>query len=68
MSYRIGHLDSQNLAREKEASRVVDAARLASGEVDPLQMRKENGFFSALPLKRFQVVAIGNVPVRHPVR
>lgn len=68
MAYRVGHLDSQKLAREKEASRAVDAARLASGEVDPLRLRKENGFFSALPLNRFKVVAIGNVPVRHPGR
>lgn len=66
MSHRIGRLDQTQRAHEKQVSRDRDAARLASGEVDDLQLRRENGFFSALPLNRFQVVAIGDVPVRHP--
>lgn len=38
--------DAKQRAHEKQASRDEDARRLASGEVSPEQLRRENGAFS----------------------
>ena len=46
-------------AREKQVSRDRDVVRLASCEVSALELRRENGIGSHLPLYRYQVVAIG---------
>ena len=46
-------------AREKQLSRDRDAGRLAAGEVSALELRRENGIGSHLPLSRYQMVAIG---------
>jgi len=45
--------------REKQASRDRDAARLRSEEISAVELRRENGIGSHLPLNRYQVVAIG---------
>ena len=58
-------LDSESLAREKQASREADAARLGAGKVSVEALKQENGFFSALPLGRFRVAAVGQQPVHH---
>lgn len=46
-------------AREKQSLRDRDAVRLASGEVSAVELRRENGIGSHLPLSRYQIVAIG---------
>lgn len=61
-------LDSAHLAREKQASRDRDAARLDAGIIDLQDLKAENNFFAALPLSRFRIAAIGNQPVHHPER
>jgi hypothetical protein len=65
MNYQIAHLDSRKRLLEKQESRDRDAARLASGAVSALDLRRENGFFSALPLHRFKMVAIGGKAIAH---
>jgi hypothetical protein len=59
MSYQVAYLDNRNRVLEKQESRDRDAARLASGAVSAVDLRRENSFFSALPLHRFKMVAIG---------
>lgn len=54
-------------ARQKELSRARDAARLAAGEVSPDQLKRENHFFSALPIKRYKMVAVGGKPLRRSI-
>ena len=61
-------LDSAQLAREKQASRDRDAARLDAGSISLQDLKVENTFFSALPLARFRIAAVGNQPVHHPER
>ena len=53
------HFDPIERAREKQASRDRDAARLESGEVSRLDLQHENSIGSHLPLSRYQIVAIG---------
>ncbi len=54
-------------AKQKELSRMRDAARLEAGEVTQDQLHRENRFFSAVPIKRFKIVAIGGKPLRRPM-
>ena len=61
-------LDSAARAAEKDASRQADAARLAGGSVSVYDLKAKNAFFSALPLHRFVVAAVGDEPVTHPER
>jgi hypothetical protein len=68
MPYAIGVLDSGKRARDKQASRERDNARLSSGEVSQNELRQENGFFSSLPLHRFRIAAIGGRPLGHNAR
>ena len=51
--------DPVERAHEKQLSRDRDAVRLVSGEVSAVELRRENGIGSHLPLGRYQVVAIG---------
>jgi hypothetical protein len=55
-------------AREKQLSRDRDAARLASGEVSALELRRQNGIGSHLPLSRYRMVAIGGRPIPFSIR
>jgi hypothetical protein len=43
--------------REKEISRARDEVRLERGEVDPSDMRDQNGFFSSLDRSQARLVA-----------
>lgn len=61
--YQIRQLDSEKRAREKQASRDLDRKRLERGEISPEELNRENGFFSALPLHRFRITAIGGAPI-----
>jgi len=61
---KIGKLDQEERARQKQASRNRDQARLAAGEIDSEGLRKENGFFSSLDLKGFRIAAIGGKPLK----
>lgn len=62
-SYAIAALDSERRAREKQASRDQDQSRLRSGAVRADELRRENGFYSSLPLKSFRIASIGGRPV-----
>jgi hypothetical protein len=61
--YQIRQLDSAKRAREKQASRDQDRVRLERGDISPEALNRENGFFSALPLHKFRIAAIGGVPI-----
>jgi len=65
MSYRVSHLDSRKRALEKQESRDRDQARLNAGSVRPSELRRENSVFSALPLHRYKMVAIGGKALAH---
>lgn len=65
MSYKVAHLDSRKRALEKQESRDRDAARLKSGSVSASELRRENSIFSALPLHRYKMVAIGGKALAH---
>lgn len=41
--------------------------RLKSGEISLNQLKHENNFFNALPIKRFKIVAIGNKPLKRSI-
>lgn len=58
--------DPYRLSRgqRKQLSRDRDAMLLQSGQVSREEMKHQNSFFSALPLQRFKIVAIGGKPVR----
>lgn len=58
--------DSARLSRaqQKQLSRDDDAIRLQSGQVSADEMKQRNSFFSALPVKKYKVAAIGGKPVR----
>lgn len=58
-SFVIGVLDSERRVCEKQASRDRDRLRLNSGSVDREELRRENGFFSSLPLQGFRIAAVG---------
>jgi hypothetical protein len=62
MSYKIEKLDQAERARQKQARRDRDHARLEVGEISPAELNRENGFFSALPLGKFKIVSIGKRP------
>jgi hypothetical protein len=62
MSYKIEKLDQAERARQKQARRDRDNARLDAGEISPTELNRENGFFSALPLAKFKIVSIGGRP------
>lgn len=64
MSHRPERLDQAQRAREKQESRDRDAARLASGEIDREQLKRENDFFAAVDFSEWRIVAIGGVPIR----
>ncbi len=51
-------------AQQKQLSRDRDAMLLQSGQVSMDEMKHRNSFFSAVPFKRFKIVAIGGKPVR----
>jgi hypothetical protein len=59
MPLAIGKLDQNERAREKQAARDRDAARLKSGEVSREQLASENNPFSGMGLKNFRIVGIG---------
>lgn len=65
MKYRVSHLDSRKRALEKQESRDRDQARLNAGSVRPSELRRENSVFSALPLHRYKMVAIGGKALAH---
>lgn len=56
--------DRLSRGQQKQLSRDRDAMLLQSGRVSADEMRQRNSFFSALPLKRYKVSAIGGKPVR----
>lgn len=51
-------------AQQKQLGRDRDAMLLKSGQVSEAELKQRNSFFSALPIKRFKVIAIGGKPVR----
>jgi hypothetical protein len=59
MPFKVGKLDQKERARDKQASRDRDAARLKSGDVSREQLASENNPFSGLGLENFHVVSIG---------
>ena len=65
MSDKIEVLEGSSRASEKQASRDKDAARLASGSVSRQELKRENSFFAALPLKNFRVRSVGAKRVNH---
>lgn len=52
MSAKVGHFGVKDRRAEKQRSRDVDLARLASKQISAKELRAENGFFS--PLDRFK--------------
>ena len=63
MAYRIANLNQEARAREKQARRDHDEARLRANEVSREELSRENGFFSSLPLHGFRVVSVGGRPL-----
>lgn len=63
MSYQILELDQVERARQKQASRERDSARLQHGDVSPAELQRENSFFGPLNPARFEILAIGGRPV-----
>jgi len=64
MAYRVLELNVEERARQKQASRERDLARLRNGEVSPAELAHENNFFAALDLPRFKIVSISGRPLR----
>jgi len=64
MSFKVFPLDANERARQKQASRDRDLARLKAGEINPAELAHENNFFAALDLPSFKIVAIGGRPLR----
>ncbi len=50
---------NSNREIEKQRSRDEDARRLAAGEISEQELKRENNFFAALDMKKFEMVAIG---------
>lgn len=48
MGVKVGHFDVKDCRAEKQRSRDVDLARLASKQISAKQLRDKNGFFSSL--------------------
>ena len=65
MSRQLAHKKSRDRVREKQESREQDAIALANGSVSSYELRVSNGFFAALPLSRYKVVAIGGKEIAH---
>jgi hypothetical protein len=63
MSYQVLELDSAERARQKQARRDRDSARLQSGKVSPAELQRENSFFGPLNPSKFEIVAIGGRPI-----
>lgn len=59
--------DQDERAKQKQLSRDRDAACLEGGEVSLDQLKHENDFFSAVPIKRFKIVAIGGKRLRRSI-
>jgi hypothetical protein len=60
-------LDDSARAKQKQLSRARDEMRLKSGEVSLDQLKHDNSFFNAVPIKRFKMVAIGNKPLKSSI-
>ena len=60
-------LDDSQRAKQKRLSRARDELRLKSGEISLDQLKYDNSFFTALPIKRFKIVAIGNKPLKRGI-
>lgn len=54
-------------SEQRRQSRARDEARLESGELSADQLKHENSFFAAVPIKRFKIVAIGKNKLRRPI-
>lgn len=50
----------KNRQVKKQKQRDEDLRRLESGEISKEELKKENGFFSSLPLNKFKIKFIGN--------
>lgn len=48
MSVKVGHFSVKDRRAEKQRSRDVDLASLASKQISARELRAENGFFSSL--------------------
>lgn len=59
MPVAVEKLDQNERAREKQASRDRDAARLKSGEVSRVQLASENNPFESMGLENFRIVSVG---------
>jgi len=62
-SYAVGVLDSEKRASQKQAGREQDRVRLQAGLIDRDELRRENGFYSSLPLRSFRIASVGGRPV-----
>ena len=60
-------LDDSLRARQKRLSRARDEMRLKSGEISPDQLKHDNNFFNALPIKRFKIVSIGKRALKRSI-
>jgi hypothetical protein len=60
MPYDILHLDSEQRALEKQASRESDSRRLSSGQASVADISIQNDFFAALDLRNFRISSIGH--------
>ena len=60
-------LDDGLRAKQKRLSRARDEMRLKSGEISPDQLKHDNSFFNALPIKRFNMISIGNKPLKRKI-
>ena len=56
--------DDSSRAKQKRLSRARDEMRLKSGEINVDQLKHDNNFFNALPIKRFKMEALGNKPLK----
>lgn len=64
---KVSIFDPEKRAAAKQASRDDDARRLAAGEISKEELRRRNGFFSALfegeRAGQWEMVAIGGKPL-----
>lgn len=56
------HGKFQDRQAEKQAVRDEDQRMIENGEITQEQLRKRNGFFSALDFREWKIVAIGGKP------
>jgi hypothetical protein len=63
MSYEVVKLDGRARAAAKQASRDNDARRLASGEIDKHQLKRENSFFGSISKGGYSFVSMGGKPI-----